>query len=68
MSKPGDGFQFVERTASMTEAATRDHRQPPQAATIGPNISEVTSPIATSGMFINNRAIQMQAFPVENGS
>ncbi|CSF74088.1 Uncharacterised protein [Shigella sonnei] len=53
----------------MTEAATRDHRNIAAAGCDHrPQHQRSHIADATSGMFINNRAIQMQAFPVENGS
>lgn len=64
-----DRFQFVERTAGMSETATGDHRHITAAGRYHwPQHQRRHVPYAAGRMLIDNRAIEIQAFPVKDST
>ncbi|EJK92459.1 hypothetical protein UUU_04450 [Klebsiella pneumoniae subsp. pneumoniae DSM 30104 = JCM 1662 = NBRC 14940] len=64
-----DRFQFVQRTAGMAEAAAGDHRY---VTTAGghhrPQHQRSDIPDAAGRVFIDDRTVKVEAFPVQNGT
>ena len=64
-----NGFQFVERTAGVSQAAPGDHRDITAAGRHhGAEHQRRYIAYAAGGVFIDNRAVEVEALPVQYGS